>query len=135
MVARGIRNNNPTNIRRGENWLGLSEKQTDDAFCVFDDVKFGIRAFCKIMINYKRLYGIDTVEGIINRFAPSSENDTSSYIEHICLRLGKKRDESIDIFNQDVMLELVKAVIKHECGSIPYSNNEIQSGISLAGIN
>lgn len=134
MVARGVRNNNPTNIRKGDNWDGLSTKQTDDSFCVFDDVKFGIRAFCKLILNYKKFYSIDTINGIVNRFAPSSENDTRSYVEHLCLRLGKKEDESLDLYNSEVMLELVKAVIKHECGSIPYSDTEIKAGMALAGI-
>lgn len=135
MVARGIRNNNPTNIRKGENWEGLAVVQDDPAFCVFKEPKWGIRAFCKLMLNYKKLYGIDSVRGIIDRFAPSLENDTTSYIEHVCLRLGVHHDKSLDLDNMDTMLELCKAVIKHECGIIPYSDRQIKEGIHLAGIN
>ena len=135
MVARGIRNNNPTNIRKGENWEGLAEVQDDPAFCVFKDPKWGIRAFCRLMLNYKKLYGIDTVRGIIDRFAPASENNTTSYIEHVCLRLGVHHDESLDLTDMDCMLELCKAIIKHECGIIPYSDKQIKEGIYLAGIN
>lgn len=135
MVARGIRNNNPMNIRKGENWKGLAEVQDDPAFCVFKEPKWGIRAFCVLMRNYKKLYGIDSVRGIIDRFAPASENDTTSYIEHVSLRLGVHHDKSLDLTDCDTMLELCKAVIKHECGIIPYSDRQIKEGIYLAGIN
>lgn len=135
MVARGIRNNNPTNIRKGENWEGLAEVQDDPAFCVFKEPKWGIRAFCRLMLNYKKLYGIDTVRGIIDRFAPASENNTTSYIEHVCLRLGVHRDKSLDLTDMNCMLELCKAIIQHECGIIPYSDRQIKEGIYLAGIN
>ena len=135
MVARGIRNNNPTNIRKGENWEGLAEVQDDPAFCVFKSPKWGIRAFCKLMLSYKRLYGIDTVRGIIDRFAPASENNTTSYIEHVCLRLGVHHDKNLNLTDMDTMLELCKAIIKHECGIIPYSDRQIKEGIHLAGIN
>lgn len=134
MVARGVRNNNPTNIRKGENWKGLAEVQDDPAFCVFREPKWGIRAFCKLILNYKTFYGIETVRGIIDRFAPPSENDTTSYIEHVCLRLGVDKDQKINLHNSEVMLELCKAVIRHECGVIPYGDNEIKAGMSLAGI-
>ena len=37
MVARGIRNNNPGNIRWGDKWQGLDEdgREKDKSFCVF----------------------------------------------------------------------------------------------------
>lgn len=134
MVARGIRNNNPMNIRKGDNWLGLAEKQDDKDFCVFTHHKFGIRAFCKIILNYNRMYGINSVRCIVDRYAPPSENNTTSYIEHICSYLGVDKDESLKVHNSSVMLKLCKVFIKHECGCIPYTDNEIRQGMSLAGI-
>jgi hypothetical protein len=132
MVARGIRNNNPTNIRKGSDWKGLAEVQSDPAFCVFKHPKWGIRAFCVLMENYDKNYGINTVRGIVSRFAPDFENDTTSYMEHICSQMCVKRDEKLDLQNHLIMLKLCKAIIKHECGCVPYTDNEIMVGVELA---
>ncbi len=57
---RGIRNNNPGNIRHGENWQGLNpnSRSIDAAFCVFNTPVAGIRALAKVLINYKKIYGL-----------------------------------------------------------------------------
>ena len=40
MLPRGIRNNNPLNIRRSKDqWKGLAEAQTDRAFVLFKCVE------------------------------------------------------------------------------------------------
>lgn len=136
MPTRGVRNNNPLNIRYGSNWDGMvkNSKELDSSFCVFKNPKFGIRAGAKLFLNYKRFYGIDTIRGIIDRFAPPEENDTTAYIEDVYKRMGKTRDESLDLYNGDVMLSLLKAVIRHENGYNPYSDEEIRAGMMLAGI-
>ena len=42
---RGIRNNNPGNIRRnGDPWQGLAKDQTDREFFTFQSAVYGIRA-------------------------------------------------------------------------------------------
>lgn len=136
MPSRGVRNNNPLNIRYGSNWDGMvkNSKELDRSFCVFKNAKFGIRAGAKLFLNYKRFYGIDTIRGIIDRFAPPEENDTTSYIEDVCKRMGKSREESLDLYNGEIMLSLLKSVIRHENGYCPYSDEEIKAGMLLAGI-
>ena len=53
LMARGIRNNNPGNIRHGgSKWQGMSETQTDDEYIQFDDPVYGIRALAKLLKNY-----------------------------------------------------------------------------------
>lgn len=52
MTARGIRNNNPGNIRLGGGWAGLVENQSDEIFCVFADMQHGIRALIKLLMAY-----------------------------------------------------------------------------------
>lgn len=51
-LPRGIRNNNPGNIRHGANWLGLNPngRNIDSAFCVFESPFFGIRALAKAVV-------------------------------------------------------------------------------------
>lgn len=84
--TRGIRNNNPANIRHSSSrWIGLSSVQADNEFCQFDDLKFGIRAFLILCRTYYKKYGIRTIPQFLNRFAPLSENDTLAYIK-FCLK-------------------------------------------------
>lgn len=83
-LPRGIRNNNPANIvRAGYRWLGMCEVQSDDRFCQFTDIKFGVRAFFILARFYRKKYHIRSVYGFINRFAPSCENNVASYVDYI----------------------------------------------------
>lgn len=132
MTPRGIRNNNPGNIRHGDKWQGLADKQTDAAFCVFKAPEWGIRALVKILRNYQTKHGLKTVESIINRFAPQIENDTSSYILSVCQVLDVKPRDVIDVFEPGIMINLLKAVIRHENGIQPYSDEILKKSLELA---
>lgn len=134
MVTRGIRNNNPGNIRLGDNWQGLAANQADSSFCVFISPEYGIRALAKILMNYQVKYKLFDVRSIINRFAPPVENDTESYIHSICLKLNVKQDTTIDVSEPGIMLNMLKAIIKHENGEQPYSDELLKSGMRMAGI-
>lgn len=132
-LPRGIRNNNPGNIRHGDKWQGLADKQTDSSFCVFTAPEYGIRAICKILINYKK-QNINTPEKIISRWAPPSENNTNSYILSVCQVLDVKPHDIIDVCEPVIMINLVKAIIRHENGMQPYSNETLTHGMELAGV-
>lgn len=136
MTPRGIRNNNPGNIRWGENWKGLDPdgKNKDKSFCVFEEPKWGIRALCKVLITYNRRYGLDTVQEIISRFAPTSENDTTAYMNHVAKLLGVRPDEQIKVCNERVMYTLITSIIQHENGVQPYSEEVIKGAMLMAGI-
>ena len=134
MAARGIRNNNPGNIRHGDKWQGLSAEQTDSEFCVFSQPEYGIRALCRILRTYQRKYGLRDVHSIINRFAPPVENDTESYIKSVCLKLDVTPETLIDLEETGIMLNLLKAIIKHENGEQPYSDEVLLQGIEMAGV-
>lgn len=134
MAARGIRNNNPGNIRHGDKWQGLSAEQTDSEFCVFSQPEYGIRALCRILRTYQRKYGLRDVYSIINRFAPPVENDTESYIKSVCLKLDVTPETLIDLEEKGIMLNLLKAIIRHENGEQPYSDEVLLQGIEMAGV-
>ena len=53
--SRGWRNNNPLNIRRGEQWSGLCAQQTDKVFCQFLNMTWGYRAAAKVLKSYARI--------------------------------------------------------------------------------
>ena len=130
---RGIRNNNPGNIRHCANWHGLNPdgRKIDPAFCVFTDSIYGIRALAKVLVNYKKIHGLNTVRQIISRYAPPNENQTTAYIQSVAKQLGVYPDTIIDIEERGVLTVFIKAVIRMENGIQPYSDEIIQRGIDL----
>ena len=67
MTPRGIRNNNPGNLRQGDDWQGLADPQIDKEFCVFQSSLWGIRALARVLLNYQRKHQLHTVTQIISR--------------------------------------------------------------------
>lgn len=134
MASRGIRNNNPGNIRHGDAWQGLAEKQTDSSFCMFRSAEYGIRALAKVLLNYECKYGLNTVRKIIGRYAPVEENDTAAYVASVAGQLGVGADEAIEVADKTTLLVLVKAIIRHENGEQPYSNEILIKGLEMAGV-
>lgn len=133
-TPRGIRNNNPGNIdRTGDKWQGMAADQSgDDRFVVFVAPQWGIRALVKVLLSYQRKHGIKTIRGIINRWAPPVENNTSAYVEQVAKACGVEPDDTIDIENKAVLRALVSSIIKHENGQQPYGAGVIELGIDLA---
>lgn len=130
---RGIRLNNPGNIRHGDKWDGRSADQPDPAFVKFDQPQFGIRALARTLITYEKK-GFNSVRKVIGRWAPPVENDTGSYVLHVAELLGVDPDAEIDIDSYDVMRPLVEAIIRHENGKQPYSDKLIRDSLRLAGV-
>ncbi len=71
------------------------EQKGETRFCVFRSPEWGIRALVKIIQTYERKYSLDTVRGIINRWAPPVENDTGSYISQVAKALPMVRSTSL----------------------------------------
>lgn len=94
-VTRGIRNNNPLNIRIGNKWQGLKTPNTDGAFDQFISIYWGYRAAFVLLRNYITKHKCNTVAKIIARWAPSSENNTAAYTKTVCKMTGFKPDEEI----------------------------------------
>ena len=131
IMARGIRNNNPGNIRHGASkWQGMSAEQTDKEYIQFDDPIYGIRAMAKLLQNYESRYGLNTIRGLISRWAPPNENITSAYIASVSQKLDVSPDQKINV--REVMAPLVTAIIIHENGMQPYSEALITEGIARA---
>lgn len=131
-LPRGIRNNNPGNIRHGANWQGLNPngRTMDSAFCVFTAPTYGIRALAKVLVNYKKIYGLNTVRQIISRYAPPNENQTKAYIQSVARQLNVYPDTVIDIEELGVLTVFIKVVIRMENGIQPYSDETIQKAIN-----
>lgn len=135
MITRGLRNNNPGNIRLGQPWQGLvpTSQRTDPEFCQFTGPEWGIRAIAKILHNYE-VEGVTTLRQAINHWAPPVENDTSSYVNAVSQMTGIQPDIYIDLSAYEVVMPMVKAIIYHENGSQPYDDVIINNALALAGI-
>jgi hypothetical protein len=136
--ARGIRNNNPGNVRKSNTpWLGLAPQQTDPEFFQFVDMAHGVRTIAMILETYSTKYGLDTVSGIVNRWAPPSENDTVAYVSAVASSAGVAPDDPLDLTDADTMFSLVRAIIAHENGGIAAAlipDSTVRDGIALAGL-
>lgn len=129
--ARGIRNNNPGNIRWDKKTQWLGQIGVDDkGFVIFSQPQYGIRAIARTLTNYEKLHGLNTVRGIIGRWAPPKENITAAYIRSVSSKLGVSPDEPLNL--QEIMPVLVSAIIHHENGKQPYTMTELETGISRA---
>lgn len=140
-LPRGIRNNNPGNIRHSAaNWQGQSQRQPDTAFITFDSPEYGIRALARILINYQVHHHLQTVEQIINRWAPPTENLTAAYVRAVARGAGVSPTARIDLtHNRALLARIVTAIISHENGSPSrlgrdqwYSLDVIQRGVNMA---
>lgn len=129
--VRGLRNNNPGNIRKSaDKWQGLRAEQTDAAFFQFTEPKYGVRALGKILLNYRAKYGLATaVRDIINRWAPPVENNTASYVSQVSRALNVQADATIDVSAR--LPELTAAIIVHENGTNPYTAAQIREWVYL----
>ena len=97
MIPRGIRNNNPLNIRRtlSVRWQGQADEQNDLAFVQFRSMQWGIRAAYCLFATYARRYGCTSPREIITRWAPPSENRTEQYIRLACQWSELQPDERL----------------------------------------
>ena len=82
MKSRGLRNNNPLNIRKNAEQFQGEIKGKDKSFKTFLSLPFGYRAGFVILGTYLS-QGLNTIEKIIAHWAPPTENDTESYITHV----------------------------------------------------
>lgn len=115
-IPRGIRNNNPLNIRIGNTWLGEVPNPTDSDFEQFVHVKYGLRAAFCILRRYIRRYHRNTITKIVHAWAPSSENDCAAYIKVVAHHSGIDPDAAIDYADIASMCKLVQAMALVECG-------------------
>ena len=112
-TPRGLRNNNPLNIEKtkgGNPWQGEIVPSADSRFAQFKSMAYGYRAAFKLLDNYQRNYGLDTIRKMISRWAPSNENHTEAYVKAVSDRSGVPADGRITTTNHDVMVPIVAAM-------------------------
>ena len=133
LLPRGLRNNNPLNIiRNSTKWQGMSDTQTDKRFVQFKSLAYGYRAAYKLIHTYMTKYGLLSIEGIISRWAPPSENNTEAYIQRVEKRTGWKRNAILSFYNRELMAKLVVAMAEVENGCPVEKGNAVYEGYALA---
>lgn len=126
MATRGVRNNNPLNIRIGNTWLGESKESVDSDFEVFISIRYGLRAAFIILRRYIRKYNRNTIRKIINAWAPSNENNTEKYISFVASQTKIDADAVLDFDEKLKICIIVRAMARMESGiDIPLKELEI----------
>lgn len=131
-MSRGEANNNPGNIRLSDVRFKGEVDSKDASFKAFCTPVMGIRALARILLTYYNNHNLNTVQGIINRWAPSVENDTSSYVSDVARRIGVEPGATIDLTDVGTLDKIVTAIIFHENGEVIYSSQQITDGVDAA---
>ena len=130
--SRGLRNDNPLNIRHGKSqWVGMREKQTDKPFVQFTARVYGYRAASVLLRGYIGK-GKDTIGKIIAKWAPSSDgNNTQSYINYVSKTTGINASHALKWEDKDDLVEIVRSMAHRESGIIE-SKELIEEAYDLA---
>ena len=127
-MTRGLRNNNPLNIRHSKDkWQGTATTQTDRSFVQFESMAYGYRAAWKTLdtycLRFRRKRQPYNVRNIIARWAPPSENDTDAYVRAVVKLSGLGGNENIprphryrNFERLEKTARLIAAMTGVECG-------------------
>ncbi len=143
---RGIRNNNPGNLNYvGQNGATLEDHATprfarfNSAFEGFAALGKQIKAYYNGTSKAAGYQKLQSVEDIISRFAPASENNTQAYINKLSKMLGVGRGDSLNIQDPQVLATLMNGITQIENGKNPYAPDMVlkaaQSAVGAGGSN
>lgn len=113
---RGLRNNNPLNIRVGNNWQGEVEKPTDSQFEQFTSMTNGCRAAFILLRRYINERKYNTIRKIVTHWAPSSENNTNMYIKVVSRYSGIDADTPLSFQDLPTMYSVFQGMCFVENG-------------------
>lgn len=129
-MTRGLRNNNPGNIRLGGSRFRGEENGTDPAFKTFEAPEWGVRAIFVVLNTYRVRHGLTTIAAMIERWAPAVENDTAAYVSLVSAWSGVSASQELDTRSAAVMIPIVAAMIRMENGT-PLAPDIIEKGWNL----
>lgn len=131
-ISRGLRNNNPLNIRRNSTqWKGLSPVQRDKEFFSFTDAGWGYRAAFITLRNYYRRHGLKTLRQWITRWAPPVENDTDAYVGFVSSKTGIDADAGLYV-DDPVSMQKIVAAMSHMENGKPALLSDVEKGWNLS---
>ena len=130
-MSRGLRNNNPGNIRRSRvRYKGEVEPSRDPEFKSFSSMAYGYRAMFVLLDTYRSRYGLTTIRQMLNRYAPPEENFTEGYVRFVSDYSGVMPDEPLDTRAEMDMIPVVAAMSKIENG-VAANLADVESGWAL----
>ncbi|MDR1679217.1 MAG: structural protein P5 [Prevotellaceae bacterium] len=130
MKPRGIRNNNPLNLRHSRDTFKGEKMSTDKDFEQYESIEYGYRAAFVTLHTYLTKYGLNTIEKIITRFAPPNENNTGAYIATVAKYSGVAADEALTATSGDKYILIVSAMSFVENG-VNADILQIKAGFNL----
>ena len=83
--------NNVLNIRASKSFSWAGQTGATKGFCDFDGIEMCRRAGLYLLMRSYRRSGCVTVENVIKRWAPPTENNSSAYVDYVCKRSGLGR--------------------------------------------
>lgn len=131
---RGVRNNNPLNIRYNPNndWQGQLGVDSE-GFAVFEDMDSGFRAAQQTLGTYGDDHGIDTISDVVSRWAPAKDrNDVAAYTDFVSSRTGINPDKKIDLSDPDIRNQLMMAQAGFETPDL-FTGSQTLSQMNLSG--
>lgn len=107
--TRADRNFNPLNLRAKGN-----AGRDSGGFAKYTDDESGWEAARRQLSLYYTRDKLNTINGIITKWAPPSENDTASYIKQVSKAMGVDANEKLDLSDPSVMAKLSSYMARHE---------------------
>ncbi|MDX9920577.1 MAG: structural protein P5 [Paludibacter sp.] len=129
MKSRGLRNNNPLNIRHNADNFKGEIKGRDKSFKTFSSMPYGYRAAFVTLATYLSR-GWNTIETIISKWAPPAENDTESYISSVERWSGIPRNKQLNAIDGSDYILIVAAMSFVENGQNA-DISAVQAGFKL----
>lgn len=103
--------NNPGNLRWADGYGTHNTKS--GKFAVFPTLDEGVLAATKQLQIYGSK-GINNVKDIVNKWAPSNENDTAAYIRHVVKSTKFSENEKLNLNDPAVLAKLISAMATKE---------------------
>lgn len=134
--VRGLRNNNPGNVKQGGATPWNGQVGTDNlGHAIFDSVENGLRALTIDLVNKQRLHNLYTLQDIFEYYAPTSDgNNPTEYAQTVASGLGIGPSEHF-VINSGNIAPLIRQVITVELGRYAQSyvtDDMIQAGVQAA---
>ncbi len=129
-MSRGLNNNNPGNIRKSNDvFLGEKIPSSDVAFKQFTHIKYGYRAMF-VTIGTYICNGYNTLEKIVARWAPSSENNTAAYVQAVEKWSKVNRSKTLSLKNGKEVIKIVSAMSRFENGKVA-NEDDVKAGFII----
>lgn len=114
----GLRQHNPGNLR------GWGDTPVNGGFANFNSDSEGLSAMAGNLVKYSER-GLNSIQEIIKRWAPSNENNTQAYIDAVTKRLGVGASDALDLKDPATLARLMAAMIQQEQGYNPYGTSDL----------